>query len=282
MVPFTIDLEGKTAVVTGGGGVLCGEMAVALAECGAGVAVLSRKLENAEVVASRIAEAGGIARAYACDVTDRASLDATNAALESDLGPCDILINGAGGNAPSGTASVEVLEPEHLEDDEARTFFELDPDGIEFVFDVNFIGTVAATQVFSRRMAERGAGCIVNISSMAALTPLTKVASYSAAKAAVNNFTEWLAVHLAGVGVRVNAIAPGFFLTRQNEALLTNEDGTFTARGDKIVEHTPMGRMGRADELIGCMLWLVSDTAASFVTGTVIPVDGGFNAYSGV
>lgn len=283
MLPFKIDLSGKTAVVTGGGGVLCGAMAEALAECGANVAVLSRKLENAVTVADRIIAAGGSARPYACDVTDRDSIVSANAAIEAEYGPCDILINGAGGNAPSGTASVEVMQPEHLQPaDGVRTFYELEPEGIDFVFDVNFKGTVEATQVFTRRMAERQSGCVINISSMSAFTPLTKVGAYSAAKGAVNNFTEWLAVHLAEMNIRVNAIAPGFFLTRQNEALLTNPDGTYSPRGNTIVGQTPMRRMGRADELIGCLLWLVSDEAASFVTGTVIPVDGGFNAFGGV
>ena len=283
MLPFKIDLSGKTTVVTGGGGVLCGAMAEALAECGANVAVLSRKLENAVIVADRIIAAGGSARPYACDVTDRDSIVSANAAIEAEYGPCDILINGAGGNAPSGTASVEVMQPEHLQPaDGVRTFYELEPEGIDFVFDVNFKGTVEATQVFTRGMAERQSGCVVNISSMSAFTPLTKVGAYSAAKGAVNNFTQWLAVHLAEMNIRVNAIAPGFFLTRQNEALLTNPDGTYSPRGNTIVGQTPMRRMGRADELIGCLLWLVSDEAASFVTGTVIPVDGGFNAFGGV
>jgi|TARA_B100000809_G_scaffold52098_1_gene47348 NAD(P)-dependent dehydrogenase (short-subunit alcohol dehydrogenase family) len=283
VLPFKIDLSGKTAVVTGGGGVLCGAMAEALAECDANVAVLSRKLENAVTVADRIIAAGGSARPYACDVTDRDSIVSANAAIEAEYGPCDILINGAGGNAPSGTASVEVMQPEHLQPaDGVRTFYELEPEGIDFVFDVNFKGTVAATQVFTRSMAERQRGCVINISSMSAFTPLTKVGAYSAAKGAVNNFTEWLAVHLAEMNIRVNAIAPGFFLTRQNEALLTNPDGTYSPRGNTIVAQTPMRRMGRADELIGCLLWLVSDEAASFVTGTVIAVDGGFNAFGGV
>ena len=283
MLPFKIDLSGKTAVVTGGGGVLCGAMAEALAECGANVAVLSRKLENAVTVADRIIAAGGSARPYACDVTDRDSIVSANAAIEAECGLCDILINGAGGNAPSGTASVEVMQPEHLQPaDGVRTFYELEPEGIDFVFDVNFKGTVEATQVFTRSMAERQSGCVINISSMSAFTPLTKVGAYSAAKGAVNNFTEWLAVHLAEMNIRVNAIAPGFFLTRQNEALLTNPDGTYSPRGNTIVSQTPMKRMGRADELIGCLLWLVSDEAASFVTGTVIAIDGGFNAFGGV
>ena len=196
MLPFKIDLSGKTAVVTGGGGVLCGAMAEALAECGANVAVLSRKLENAVTVADRIIAAGGSARPYACDVTDRDSIVSANAAIEAEYGPCDILINGAGGNAPSGTASVEVMQPEHLQPaDGVRTFYELEPEGIDFVFDVNFKGTGEATQVFTRGMAERQSGCVINISSMSAFTPLTKVGAYSAAKGAVNNFTQWLAVH---------------------------------------------------------------------------------------
>ena len=215
MLPFKIDLSGKTAVVTGGGGVLCGAMAEALAACDANVAVLSRKLENAVTVADSITAAGGNARPYACDVTDRDSIESANAAIETDYGPCDILINGAGGNAPSGTASVEVMQPEHLQPaDGVRTFYELEPEVIEFVFDVNFKGTVAATQVFTRSMAERQSGCVVNISSMSAFTPLTKVGAYSAAKAGVIALTKSLGKELAGHDIAVNCITPAAAKTR--------------------------------------------------------------------
>ncbi len=283
-VPFKIKLEGKTAVVTGGGGVLCSTMAKALAECGAKVAVADLRLEAAETVAGEIAAAGGTAIGVECNVLERASLDAARERIESELGPVDILINGAGGNHPKGTTSMEFLTKEILEqaDAGATTFFDLDPKGIEFVFNLNFLGTLLPSQVFARGMAERGGGVIINTSSMNAFTPLTKIPAYSGAKAAVSNFTQWLAVHMSKVGIRVNAIAPGFFLTDQNRSLLTNEDGSPTERGGKIIGQTPLGRYGTPEELVGTLLWLVSDEGAGFVTGTVIPVDGGFSAFSGV
>jgi NAD(P)-dependent dehydrogenase (short-subunit alcohol dehydrogenase family) len=284
MVPFNVDLNDKVAVVTGGGGVLCSEMARALGECGAKVAVLSRRIEPIEAVAEQIRAAGGTAMAVSCDVTNAESLAAANDTITAEFGPCDILINGAGGNHPGGTAAITHLTTELLAESgpDNRSFFDLDPDALDFVFKVNFNGTLMATQAFSRSMAERGGGTVINISSMTAFTPLTKVAAYSAAKAAVNSFTEWLAVHLAGTGVRVNAIAPGFFLTEQNRTLLTNEDGSFTARAQTIINNTPAGRFGKPEELTGALLWLVSEEASGFVTGVVVPVDGGFNAFSGV
>jgi NAD(P)-dependent dehydrogenase (short-subunit alcohol dehydrogenase family) len=283
-VPFKIELAGKTAVVTGGGGVLCSAMAKALAECGAKVAVADLRLDAAETVAAAITEAGGTAIGVECNVLERASLETARERIEDELGPVDILINGAGGNHPKGTTSMEFLTEEVLKqvDPDAVTFFDLDPDGVQFVFNLNFLGTLLPSQAFARGMAERGGGVIINTSSMNAFTPLTKIPAYSGAKAAVSNFTQWLAVHMSKVGIRVNAIAPGFFLTDQNRSLLTNEDGSPTARGGQIIGQTPLGRYGTPEELVGTLLWLVSDAAAGFVTGTVIPVDGGFSAFSGV
>ncbi len=284
MQGFNVDLAGKVALVTGGGGVLCGCMAKALAESGCAVAVADLRKEAADAVASEIVAAGGKAIGVACNVLERDSLEAARTEVESALGQVDILLNGAGGNHPLGTTSKEYLLPEDLKEsvEGMKTFFDLDPKGIEFVFNLNFLGTLLPTQVFARSMAERGGGTIINISSMNAFTPLTKIPAYSGAKAAVSNFTQWLAVHMSKVGIRVNAIAPGFFLTDQNRALLTNEDGSLTARGETIIGQTPMGKYGKPEDLVGALLWLVSDTAAGFVTGTVIPVDGGFSAFSGV
>lgn len=277
-------LFGKTAVVTGGGGVLCGAMAGALAAQGAKVAILDLRQEAAETVAAKIRENGGEAIGVACNVLKKDSLAEAGRIVSETFGPCDILINGAGGNHPMGTTSKEFLEGDDLEKEEDgfKTFYDLTASGVEFVFGLNFLGTFLPTQEFSRSMAERGHGVIINISSMNAFTPLTKIPAYSAAKAAVSNFTAWLAVHLSKVGVRVNALAPGFFLTDQNRSLLTNEDGTMTPRGKTIIEHTPLGRYGTPEDLSGTLLWLVDDKASGFVTGTVIPIDGGFNAFSGV
>jgi len=278
------DLSGKTAVVTGGGGILCGCMADALAACGASVAVLDLREEAAEATAEAIVQSGGQAKGYACNVLEMGSLQAANTAIEVDFGPVDILDNGAGGNHPKGTTSKEHLAAEDLEktSEDLVTFYDLDPAGIEFVFNLNFLGTLLPTQAFTRNMAASGKGVVINISSMNAFTPLTKIPAYSGAKAAVSNFTQWLSVHMSKVGIRVNAIAPGFFLTDQNRRLLTEESGELTARGQTIVSHTPMGRFGRAEDLVGALLWLADDEAAGFVTGTVIPVDGGFSAFSGV
>ncbi len=283
-LPFPVDLKGKVAVVTGGGGILCSVMAQALAQCGARVAVLDLKPEAAEKVVAAIRAAGGEAVGVACNVLERPSLEAAHVEVLKLLGPCDILINGAGGNHPKGTTSKEYLFPEDLQakTEGVTTFFDLDPAGIQFVFNLNFIGTLLPTQVFARDMATRGHGCIVNISSMNAFKPLTKIPAYSAAKAAISNFTQWLAVHFSKVGVRVNAIAPGFFLTDQNRGLLTTPDGQMTPRGKTIVGHTPQGHYGKPEDLVGALLWLVHDQASGFVTGTVIPIDGGFSAFSGV
>jgi NAD(P)-dependent dehydrogenase (short-subunit alcohol dehydrogenase family) len=281
-VPFRIDLNNKVCVVTGGGGVLCSAFAKALAENGAKVAVLDLRLEAAEKVAEEIVSEGGRAIGVEANVLKPKSLKKAREKVNSELGSCDILINGAGGNHPRGTTSNEVLHPEDLEKEGLTTFFDLDPDGIRFVFDLNFLGTLLPTQVFSKDMIGKKGCAIVNISSMNAFTPLTKIPAYSGAKAAVSNFTQWLAVHMAGVGIRVNAIAPGFFLTDQNRSLLMNADGSYTERSQKILGQTPMGRFGEPKELIGTLLWLVDEESSGFVNGTVIPVDGGFAAYSGV
>ncbi len=281
---FNVDLTGKVAVVTGGGGILCGCMAKALAAAGAAVAVADLRKEAAQAVADEITAGGGKAIGVACNVLEGASLATAVADVETALGPVDILVNGAGGNHPKGTTSKEYLFPEDLkvQTEGLVTFFDLDPAGVQFVFSLNFLGTLLPTQAFARGMAERGSGTIVNISSMNAFTPLTKIPAYSGAKAAVSNFTQWLAVHMSKVHIRVNAIAPGFFLTDQNRALLTTADGSLTPRGNTIIGQTPMGKFGRPEDLVGALLWLVSDEAAGFVTGTVIPVDGGFSAFSGV
>ncbi|QSH42199.1 SDR family oxidoreductase [Lentisphaerota bacterium ZTH] len=283
-VPPSIDLNGKVAVVTGGGGVLCGYMAKALAKRGAKVAILDLRAENAEKVANEITAEGGQALGVAANVLEYASLEAAEKQIGDTFGPCDILINGAGGNHPKGTTSKEYLFKEDLKEqvDGITTFFDLDPEGVGFVFNLNFLGTLLPTQVFSRKMAEKDGGIVVNVSSMNAFTPLTKIPAYSGAKAAISNFTQWLAVHMSKVGIRVNAIAPGFFLTDQNRALLTNEDGSLTPRGETIISHTPMGRFGDPEDLLGTLLWLVDDKASGFVNGTTIPVDGAFSAFSGV
>lgn len=282
-VPFKIDLSGKTAVVTGGGGILGLSFARSLAQCGANVAILDLNEKKAEEAADIIMAEGGIAMGLSANVLEKESLITAEKIITKQYGPCDILINGAGGNHPKGTTSNEFMSPEDINNKEGiTTFFDLEPEGVEFVFNLNFIGTLLPTQVFSRGMINRDEAVIINISSMNAFTPLTKIPAYSGAKAAVSNFTRWLAVHMAKCGIRVNAIAPGFFLTDQNRALLTNDDGSFTPRADKILTNTPMARFGKPEELIGTLLWLVNHEASSFVNGTVIPVDGGFSAYSGV
>jgi NAD(P)-dependent dehydrogenase (short-subunit alcohol dehydrogenase family) len=284
MVPFKIDLSRKVAAVTGGGGVLCGAFAEALAECGAKVAVLSLHKESADKVADRINAAGGTAMGLAANVLEAEELDAARKTIEDTWGPVGILINGAGGNHPKGTTSKEYLFSDQLKGkvEGLTTFFDLDPEGIQYVFNLNFLGTLLSTQIFSRGMAEAGSGVIINVSSMNAYTPLTKIPAYSGAKAAVSNFTRWLAVHFSKVGVRVNAIAPGFFLTNQNRGLLTQDDGSWTPRAKTILNHIPQDRLGSPEDLIGTLLWLVDEKAAGYVNGTVIPVDGGFSAFSGV
>ena len=275
------DLTGKVAVVTGGAGVLCREFAKALALCGAKVAILNRTVSKAEDVVSEIRAMGGEAMAVGVNVTDKASVEAAHEAVLAAYGKCDILINGAGGNNPRATTDKEYFEPGDLDSD-TKTFFDLGDEDMEFVFSLNFVGTLLPTQAFARDMVGREGCTIVNVSSMNAYTPLTKIPAYSGAKAAISNFTQWLAVHFSRVGIRVNAIAPGFFSTAQNAKLLWNEDGTPTARTGKILAATPMGRFGAAEELLGTLLYLVDERASGFVTGVVIPVDGGFSAYSGV
>ena len=272
----------KVVVITGGGGVLCQEMAYALAEKGAKIAILDLREENAKVVADKIVKRGGTAIGIAANVLDSKSLAEAHERVLNTLGNCDILINGAGGNHPKGATSKSFLIDEDLlQGIDSKTFFDLDPEGIKFVFDLNFIGTLLPTQVFAKNMINREGCTIINISSMNAFRPLTKIPAYSGAKAAVANFTQWLAVHFSKVGIRVNAMAPGFFLTDQNRTLLTNADGSLTERGNTIISHTPMGRFGTPEDLIGTLLWLCGEES-KFVTGVVVPIDGGFSSYSGV
>ena len=274
------DLSGKVAVVTGAGGVLCSEFAKVLARAGAKVALLNRTQEKAQKVADAIKAEGGTAIAYGCNVLDREQTSAVAEQVLRDLGPCDILINGAGGNNPKATTDKEYYEDGDIDGD-TKSFFDLDEEGVESVFNLNFLGTLIPTQAFARQMLGREGCSILNISSMNAFTPLTKIPAYSGAKAAVTNFTQWLAVHFSKQGIRVNAIAPGFFSTAQNAKLLWNDDGTPTARTGKILAATPMGRFGESKELSGALLFLLNNEAASFVTGVTIPIDGGFSAYSG-
>lgn len=280
-LPIKTDLSGKVAVVTGAGGVLCGMFSRVIAQAGARVAVLDLNEAAAEQIAETIRAEGGIAKAYKCNVLEKENVEAVHQAVLAELGSCDILINGAGGNNPRATTDKEYFEPGDM-DDETKSFFDLDQKGVEFVFNLNFIGTLLPTQAFAKDMIGREDCCILNISSMNAFTPLTKIPAYSGAKAAISNFTQWLAVHFSKVGIRVNAIAPGFFSTKQNAALLWNDDGTPTARTGKILAATPMNRFGEPEELLGALLFLLNGQAASFITGVVLPVDGGFSAYSGV
>lgn len=275
---LSTDLSGKVAVVTGAGGVLCSRFSKVLARAGAAVALLDLDLDAAQAVADEITTEGGRAIALRCNVLERSECDTAAAAVLGALGPCDILVNGAGGNNPAATTDGEYYAP----DDDLKTFFDLDPKKVGFVFDLNFLGTLIPTQAFAQQMVGREGCCILNVASMNAYRPLTKIPAYSGAKAAVKNFTEWLAVHFSRVGIRVNAVAPGFFSTKQNAALLWNDDGTPTARTGKILAATPMGRFGNPEELDGALLFLVDGDAAGFITGVTLPVDGGFNAYSGV
>ncbi|MCI6677253.1 MAG: SDR family oxidoreductase [Clostridiales bacterium] len=279
-IPFQIDLKDKVVVVTGAGGVLCSMFAAAAAANGAKAALLDLNGEAAQENADAITADGGIAKGYACNVLEKASMEAAREQIIADLGTCDILINGAGGNNPRATTDNEFFKKEDL--NQMKTFFDLDVSGVEFVFNLNYLGTLIPTQVFAQDMIDKKGTGIINISSMNAFTPLTKIPAYSGAKAAISNFTQWLAVHFSKVGIRCNAIAPGFFVTKQNEKLLFNEDGTPTARTEKILRNTPMDRFGRSEELVGTLLYLMSEEASGFVNGVVIPVDGGFAAYSGV
>ncbi|MCR5689933.1 MAG: SDR family oxidoreductase [Clostridiales bacterium] len=277
-------LIGRTAVVTGGGGVLCSGFAKDLASQGMKVAVLDLKPEAAQRAVDEIRAAGGTAMAVECNCLDKASLAEAHKKVLDAFGKCDLLLNGAGGNNPRGSTSKDTLELSDLTDpvEGVKTFFDLDEKGVEFVFNLNFLATLLTTQEFGADMPGREDVCIINVSSMNSYRPLTRIPAYSAAKAAVSNFTQWMAVHFAPVGIRVNAIAPGFFSTNQNKTLLFNEDGSLTARSEKIIGHTPMGRFGVPEDLTGALLFLADETYSGFVTGIIIPVDGGFSAYSGV
>jgi NAD(P)-dependent dehydrogenase (short-subunit alcohol dehydrogenase family) len=274
------DLTGRVAAITGGGGELCGAMTEALGAVGVKVAVVDIKLEKAQARSLSVNQSGGEAKAFQCDVLDVFQVRKCYEAICSLWGPPDFLINGAGGNDPRGSTSEEFHDPTRSYDLAAPSFFDLDLAGFRQVFDLNFMGTFLVTQTFSKGMVEKGKGSIVNISSMSAFLPLTKVAAYSAAKAAVSNFTRWLAVHFSRTGVRVNALAPGFFMTEQMKFLnIDQKTGELLPRAHKVIAHTPMSRFGQPDDLIGTLVWLLSD-ASNFVTGVVVPVDGGFSSYS--
>lgn len=275
------EFKNKVVVVTGGGGVLCRSFAKTMSAKGAKVAILDLNQAAAKKVAEEIVSAGGKAIGVEANVLKPESLTAAHEEVKAAFGPCDILINGAGGNHPKGTTSKEFLLKEDLGSKDLTSFFDLDPEGIQFVFNLNFLGTFLPTREFSKDMVDKGEGVILNISSMNAFTPLTKIPAYSGAKAAVSNFTQWLSVHFSRVGIRVNAMAPGFFLTEQNRRLLTNEDGSLTGRGNTIIQHTPMQRFGTPEDLDGTLLYLCGSGSA-FVTGVVVPIDGGFSAFSGV
>ena len=278
------NLKGRVAVITGGGGVLCSGFAKDLASFGVKVAVLDLREDAAQKVVDEINADGGTALAVGCNVLEAESLENARQKINSTLGTCDILINGAGGNSPLGTTTKDTLEFSDLAEkaEGVKTFFDLDAKGIEFVFNLNFLGTLLTTQCFAKDMVGKEHACILNISSMNAYRPLTRIPAYSAAKAAVSNFTQFMAVHFADVGIRVNAIAPGFFSTNQNKPLLFNEDGSLTARSNKIISHTPLRRFGVPSDLTGALIFLCDEEYSGFITGVILPVDGGFSAYSGV
>ncbi len=279
-IPFKVDLSNEVVAITGAGGVLMSEFARALAACGAKVAVMDISEEGIKRTVDAIKADGGVALGVKTNCLVKAEIEEARKTIEENLGEVTMLINGAGGNSPKATCDNEYMSNE-LSDD-IKSFFDLDEQGFRFVFDLNIMSAVYCSQVFAKKMSEKGRGNIINISSMNAYRPLTKIPAYSAAKAGIGNFTEWLAVHFAPVGIRCNAIAPGFFATNQNRSLLFNEDGTPTARTGKILRSTPMNRFGETSDLLGALLYLASDEASGFVTGICIPVDGGFNAYSGV
>ncbi len=278
-LPLNVDFSGKVVVVTGAGGVLCGDMARAYAQAGAKVAALDLNEEAVKKLADELTAEGFICVGYKANVLDPEALEEVHQAVLRDLGPCDILVNGAGGNNPRATTDNEY---HHEAKEGGKSFFDLDPNGVDFVFKLNFQGTLLPTQTFAKDMIERKCGNILNISSMNAYTPLTKIPAYSAAKAGISNFTQWLATHFAGTGIRCNGIAPGFLVSNQNRALLFNEDGTPTARSAKILAGTPMGRFVDSAELLGGLFFLTDDKSASAITGVVLPIDCGFSAYSGV
>ncbi len=276
---LNVDYAGKVVVVTGAGGLICGAMARAFAQCGAKVAALDLNEDAVKALANELKSEGFICEGYKANVLDRNSLEEVHQAVLKDLGACDILVNGAGGNNPRATTDNEY---HHEAKEGGKSFFDLDDSGVDFVFKLNFQGTLLPTQVFAKDMADKKKGCILNISSMNAYTPLTKIPAYSAAKSAISNFTQWLATHFAGTGIRCNAIAPGFLVSAQNKALLFNEDGTPTARSSKILNGTPTRRFVDSSELLGATLFLCHDESASAITGVVLPIDCGFSAYSGV
>ena len=278
-LPLNIDYTGKVVVVTGAGGLICGAMAAAFARSGAKVAALDLNEDAVKKLADELKAEGCICEGYKANVLEPEALEQVHQAVLKDLGPCDILVNGAGGNNPRATTDNEY---QHEAKEGGKSFFDLDAAGVDFVFKLNFQGTLLPTQAFAKDMVEKKHGVILNISSMNAYTPLTKIPAYSAAKAGISNFTQWLATHFAGTGIRCNAIAPGFLVSAQNKALLFNEDGTPTARSAKILNGTPTARFVDADELIGATLFLCDDKSASAITGVVLPVDAGFAAYSGV
>ena len=278
-LPLNIDYSGKVVVVTGAGGLICGAMAKAFAQSGAKVAALDLNEDAVKKLADELTAEGYVCKGYKANVLDPEALEEVHKAVVADLGTCDILVNGAGGNNPRATTDNEY---QHEAKEDGKSFFDLQPDGVDFVFKLNFQGTLLPTQAFAKDMVEKKAGCILNISSMNAYTPLTKIPAYSAAKAGISNFTQWLATHFAGTGIRCNAIAPGFLVSAQNYKLLFNEDGTPTARSAKILKGTPMDRYVNAEELLGATLFLCDDRSASAITGVVLPIDCGFAAYSGV
>ncbi|WP_413377446.1 SDR family oxidoreductase [Alkalihalobacillus sp. 1P02AB] len=282
MLPIHKSLAGKVAVVTGGSGVLCQAMAKELAHQGMKIAILNRNKEKGQEVAAEIESVGGTAISISCDVLKEESVLAASEVVLKELGPCNLLINGAGGNHTDAITQTETYSVGDLENSEIKSFFDLTIAGFDSVFKLNLLGTVIPTQIFAKQMLNQKGAAVINLSSMSAPSPMTKVPAYSAAKAGIDNFTQWLAVHFAEAGIRVNAIAPGFFLTEQNRHLLTNEDGSLTERANKIITHTPQGRFGVPEDLLGTLLWLADKESSGFVTGITVPVDGGFMAYSGV
>lgn len=280
-LPFKIDLSNKVVVITGAGGVICSHLAKAIAMCNAKVALLNRTKAKSDIVEEEILSLGGIAKSYECNVLDKKNLEEVHKQILADFGPCDILINGAGGNNSAANTDVEFANIEDSKSD-IKTFFNLEESGIEQVFNLNFMGTLLPCQVFACDMVGRSGCSILNVSSMAAILPLTKTVAYSAAKASIDNFTKWLAVHFSHLNIRVNAIAPGFFRTTQNEKLLFDDNGAPTARTYKILAATPMNELGKIDDLVGATLFLISEKASRFVTGVSLAIDGGFSSYSGV
>ena len=277
-ITLPASLKGKVIAITGAGGVICGEMARCLASAGAKVALLDLSFDKANEVAASIVDDGFVAKAYGCNVLKKDDLARVHALIKEDFGPIDILINGAGGNSPKATSIDEYLNEDNLD----ASFLGLKQEGIEFVFDLNILGTFLPCQEFIEDMLGKSGCSILNISSMNAFTPLTKIPAYSAAKAGVSNFTKWLAVHLSKSNIRVNAIAPGFLVTAQNKGMLFDGQGNPTPRTNKILSATPMGRFGEPSELLGATLFLLDEDASSFITGVVLPIDGGFSSYSGV